>query len=145
TELLAYHHLEAVRLARQSAVPLEPAIQPERALYFLQRAGKLASRTGAFVEARNHLQSAIEIAPESELRQLYELLGDCTGWSDTAIDGYKKALERWRNEGAQDPLIGARLLRKLLVIYTRGSFSHLAHEEWEPLKTEAQQLAKAAE
>jgi len=96
TELIAYHHLETVRLARQSAVPLEPAIQPERALHFLKRAGELASRAGAFVEAHNHLQSAIEIAPESELGQLYELLGDYTGWSDTAIDSYQK---RW-NSGA---------------------------------------------
>jgi tetratricopeptide (TPR) repeat protein len=99
------------RLARQSAVTLEPAIQPERALHFLKRAGELASRAGAFVEARSHLQSALEIAPESELGQFYELLGDYTGWSDTAIDSYKKVLERWRNETPRDPLVGARLLR----------------------------------
>jgi class 3 adenylate cyclase/tetratricopeptide (TPR) repeat protein len=145
TELIAYHHLEAVRLARQSAVPLEPAIQPERALHFLKRAGELASRAGAFIEARNHLQSAIEIAPESELRELYELLGDYTGWSDTAINSYNKALKRWHNEGAQEPLVGARLLRKLLVNYTRGAHSHHpSYEELAQLNKEAQQLAEEA-
>jgi class 3 adenylate cyclase len=143
TELIAYHHLEAVRLARQSAVPLEPEIQSERALHFLKRAGELASRAGAFAEARNHLQSAIEIAQESELRQLYELLGDYTGWSNTAIDSYQKALDRWHNESPRDPLVGARLRRKLLVNYTRGAHSkHPSPEELKQLEEEAQTLAE---
>jgi class 3 adenylate cyclase len=145
TELLAYHHLEAIRLARQSAVPLESALQPERALHFLKRAGALASRAGAFVEARNHLQSAIEIAPEAEWRELYELLGDYTGWGDIAREGYTTALERWRIEGTPDPLIGARLLRKLLVNYTRGHTSHQpTSEELQHIAAEAQTLAEAA-
>lgn len=146
TELLAYHHLEAVRLARQSAVPLESEIHPERALHFLKRAGELASRAGAFAEARNYLQSAIEIAHESELRQIYELLGDCTGWSNTAIDSYQKALDRWRNESPRDPLVGARLQRKLLVNYTRCAHSkHLSDEELKQLNEEAQALAEESE
>lgn len=145
TELIAYHHLEAVRLARQSAVPLEPAIQPEKALHFLKRAGALAFRAGAFAEAHNHLQNAIEIAPASELRQLYELCGDYTGWGDVAAESYTKALARWRDEGAQDPLIGARLQRKLLVNYTRGHTSIApSSEALMKLKAEAQQLAEQA-
>jgi class 3 adenylate cyclase/tetratricopeptide (TPR) repeat protein len=145
TELLAYHHLEAIRLARQSAVPLASAIQPERALHFLKRAGALASRAGAFVEARNHVQSAIEIAPEAEWRELYELLGDYTGWDDIACEGYTTALERWRNEDTPDPRVGARLLRKLLVYYTRGHTSSCPpSEELQHIVVEAQTLAEAA-
>jgi class 3 adenylate cyclase len=145
TELLAYHHLEAIRLSRQSAVPLEPAIQPERALHFLKRAGAIASRAGAFVEARNHLQSAIEIAPESQWGELYELLGDYTGWGDVAAESYTKALELWRSDEAPDPLVGARLYRKLLVNYTRGHTSQRpTSDELQRIEREAQRLAEAA-
>jgi len=71
------------------------------------------------------------------------LLGDYTGWSDTAIDSYQKALELWRNEGRTRSLVALACLRKLLVNYTRGAHSkHPSPEEVKQLKTEAQQLAE---
>ncbi len=144
-ELIAYHYHQAVLLSRQSAVPLDLPIEPTRAIRFLRRAGELASRAGAFVEARNHIQSAIDIAPPSLYIQLYEQLGDSVSWSVTAVDAYNKALELWRNTGAVDPLTGARLLRKLLICYTRGSVKDpVEHEQLMTWRAEAQQLARAA-
>jgi class 3 adenylate cyclase len=120
-ELIAYHYREAVVLARQSAVPLALPIRPDRAVHFLERAAVLASRSGAYVEARNHLESAITLAPETEHVHLYEHLGDCIppDVGTLAAEAYEKALERWRAADAPNPLTGARLNRKLLMAATR--------------------------
>src|SRR5206468_4684261 len=83
TELIAYHYREAVVLARQSAIPLELPIDPSRAVHYLERAGLLASHSGAFAEARAYLQNAISIAPEEEHLRLDEELGDTAPNSDT--------------------------------------------------------------
>jgi class 3 adenylate cyclase len=149
TELIAYHHLEAVRLARQSAVPLDFQIDPTQAIRFLRRAGIQAARAGAFTEAQRHIQNAIEIAPESELLSLYEELADCGGWSESAVHAYKHAIDLWRDTPTQDPLIGARLQRKLLVCYARGAGGvGLKPDEecrlYETLQKEAQHCAEAA-
>jgi class 3 adenylate cyclase/tetratricopeptide (TPR) repeat protein len=119
TELIAYHYQEAVRLAKQPAVPLALPIELTRVVHSLERAGIFASRSGALAEARAYLQSAIELAAEEEHLRLYELLGDALLQGDTAIDAYRKAIEYWRKTVNQDPLIGEKLLRKLLVAYTR--------------------------
>ncbi|HLZ59889.1 MAG TPA: adenylate/guanylate cyclase domain-containing protein [Ktedonosporobacter sp.] len=149
-ELIAYHYYEAIRLARQSAVPLALPIEPENAIRSLKRAGALASHIGNFIEARAHLQHAIDIAPESAQPALYELLGDSMTWGQTAVEAYRKALALWRTDSAaavNDPLTGARLLRKLLICYTRASLwyhYHLSLEDIASLITEARQLAQAA-
>lgn len=144
-ELIAYHYREAVLLSRQSAIPLQLSIDPTRAIRFLQRAGELASRAGAFVEARKHLQSAIDIAPESQHQMLYEQLGDCLTWGEIATQAYKKALEHWRASKEQNPLVGARLLRKLLICYTRGADKKVPSvEELAAMRAEARQLAQVA-
>ena len=76
---------------------------------------------------------------------MYEKLGDCVIWGTYAIEAYRKALECWRETGAVDPLIGARLLRKQLIINTRGcAGSPLAEEEFTRSQAEAQQLAEVA-
>jgi predicted ATPase len=119
-ELVAHHYREAVVLSRQSAIPLPLPFDPARAVDFLEQAGELASRSGALAEARNHLQSAIAIAPSEEHGRLYEKLGDCAvrGW--VARDAYQEALLHWRNAKQGDSLAGARLLRKILnVIWSR--------------------------
>lgn len=149
TELIAYHHLEAVRLARQSAVPLDGPVDPTQAIRFLRRAGVQAARAGAFTEAQRHIQNAIEIAPESELLSLYEELGDCSGWSDNATRAYNHAIQLWRDTPTRDPLIGARLQRKLLVCYTRGGGgielpSGDEYALYTALQDEAQRYAEAA-
>src|SRR5438309_2171689 len=83
------------------------------AVRFLERAGELASRSGAFGEARNHLKSAIALAAAEDHGRLYEKLGDCAVRGDTARAAYREAFLQWRGETKRDPLIGARLLRKL--------------------------------
>jgi class 3 adenylate cyclase/tetratricopeptide (TPR) repeat protein len=146
TELIAYHYREAVLLARQAAVPLELPIDPARAIHYLTRAGQLASRSGAFAEARTYLQSAIDLAPEEEHLRLYEQLGDCVVWGDTAVDAYRQALVRWRGTAERDPLVGVRLLRKLLTAYLRWNVTPpSAEEELVRLLAEAQQLAEAVD
>ena len=145
TELIAYHYREAVLLARQAAVPLELPIDPARAVHYLTRAGQMASRSGAFAEARTYLQSAIDLAPQEEHLRLYEQLGDCVVWGNTAVDAYREALARWRGTVEQDPLVGVRLLRKLLTAYLRWNVTpQSAEEELARLLAEAQQLAEAA-
>jgi hypothetical protein len=143
-ELLAYHYGEAVRLARQSAVPQGEPVDPARAIHFLERAGELASRAGAFVEAGSHLRSAISLAPADEHLRLYEKVGDCSGWGDIAAESYRQALAHWRAAGEQDPLVGARLLRKLLIGYVRLGDTGPGREEMLALRTEARRLAEAA-
>ena len=64
TELIAYHYQEAMKLAQQSAVPLEVPIDLARVVHSLERASLLASRSGALAEARGYLQSAIELAAD---------------------------------------------------------------------------------
>ncbi len=145
-ELIAYHYREAALLARQSAVPLDLPIDPARAVHFLKRAGKLASYAGAFVEARNHLQGAIAIAPEPDHAGLFELLGDYVQqvFRDTAVDAYRRALDRWRATEAGDPLVGARLMRKLLMVHIRWGAGKPTEQELVELWTEARRLAEAA-
>jgi class 3 adenylate cyclase len=150
TELIAYHYHEAVALARQSAVPLALPIDPARAVHFLARAGELAGRSGAFVEARSHLQSAIALAPEADQAHLLELLGDCVYplFGETAVAAYRQALDRWRATGGQDALVGARLLRKLLIACVRWGARRPGDKdlvrELAQLRAEARRLAEAA-
>ncbi|HET8844956.1 MAG TPA: adenylate/guanylate cyclase domain-containing protein, partial [Ktedonobacteraceae bacterium] len=51
-ESLAYHSYEAIKLTRQSAIPLESPIDVARPIHFLKRAGELAAHIGNFTEAR---------------------------------------------------------------------------------------------
>jgi hypothetical protein len=149
TELIAYHYREAVVLSRQSAVLVALPVDAARAVRFLMRAGELASHSGAFLEARDHLQSAISLAPESERGRLFEALGDNVHQvlSETGAAAYREALTRWRADPAGDALSGARLLRKLLIAYLRWSALRTDAVEWLELKAmqaEARELAEAA-
>lgn len=124
-ELIAYHYREAVLLGRRSAVLQTLPIDSERAIHFLKRAAELANRSGAYAEAHNYLQSAITIASKETYVELYEQLGDNIWWTDTSIEAFEKALGYWRKSEDPDPLTGARLLRKMLVSYTRGGIVSL--------------------
>jgi class 3 adenylate cyclase len=146
-ELLAYHYREAVTVSRQSAVPLGVEVDTGRAVRYLERAGELASHAGLLAAAIGHLRAAIALAPTEEHARLYERLGDCAVMGDAAVEGYRHALELWREGGAADPLTGARLLRKLLVAYWtwRGSYRvPLEQEESDALHAEALRLAEEA-
>ncbi|HET9921402.1 MAG TPA: adenylate/guanylate cyclase domain-containing protein [Ktedonobacteraceae bacterium] len=142
-ELIAYHYREAVRLARQSAIPRPMPRETERAVYFLERAGELAGRSSSFAEAREHLRDAIVLAPESEHLRLYEKLGDSLVWGDSMLEAYRSALELWHTRDQQDTLIGARLLRKRLLAYYNTN-EHLEAKELDALWSEAQQFVEQA-
>lgn len=146
-ELIAYHYSQAAQLVRQSIVPLEGALDTARAVIFLERAGEVAARAGALVEARGYIERAIDLAEGAERARLYESLGDCVIISDVAVSAYQRALEGWRAELEPDPLVGARLRRKLLVVLIRwlGTITvRMPLEEMATLRAEARELARAA-
>ncbi|MDQ2715114.1 MAG: AAA family ATPase [Chloroflexota bacterium] len=143
TEVIAYHYREAVLLARQAAVPRPMSVETTKAAQYLERSGELASHAGAFVEAETYLKDAINLAPQSEHLRLYEKLGDCLVWGDTVVKGYSSALECWPAEGEQDPLTGARLLRKLLSAYSKAS-EQPERAELEALWSQARLLVEQA-
>lgn len=118
-ELIAHHYREAVMLGRRAGGASAAAVDPARAVAALERAGEIAGRAGAGIEARRSLESAIAIADEGARGRLYERLGDGLVWGDAAIEAYGESLERWRQAGGIDPRIGARLLRKILIVYLR--------------------------
>jgi class 3 adenylate cyclase len=154
-ELLAYHYREAVTLARQSVAPLGVAVDADRAVRYLVRAGELAGHAGLLAAAIGHLRAAIALAPDEQHARLYEQLGDCALAGDAAIEGYRHALDFWRAQsGAEvqefqsDPLTGARVLRKLLTVYWRWGVNFSAvvsPKELEALHAEALRLAEAAD
>ncbi|GHO46522.1 adenylate/guanylate cyclase domain-containing protein [Ktedonospora formicarum] len=141
--LIAYHYREAIQCSRQSAVPIEMPFQAEQAARALERAGLLAGRTGSYEEARMYLQLAIDLAPESECVRLYEELAESTPHGEMACDTYQKALDCWRSTEERLPLIGARLLRKLLIAATRHSFlPRFTFEEVTAMREEALALVE---
>jgi class 3 adenylate cyclase len=145
--LIAYHYREAALLARQSAVSLTRPPDTARALYFLERAGEIASRTGAFVEAGAMLRSAIECAPAADHRRLQEALGDGLIIGDDALAAYRQALDSWRADPVPDALVGARLMRKMLVLLMRWKGSITERPTPETLRgllSEMRQLAEQA-
>lgn len=153
-ELIAYHYREAVSLSRQSAVRTQLQIDTVKAIDFLRRAARLASHAGAYSEAHNYIQSAIAIAPEEQLAELHEALGDSLYWSRTSIEAYHKAFDYWEKQNknatpdAAQCLIGARILRKLLINYTRGgSWERVAGaaEKIPVLFARAQELVEATQ
>jgi tetratricopeptide (TPR) repeat protein len=146
-ELIAYHYREAAVLARRSAIPIDLPHETERAVFYLERAGWVAGAAGGFAEAAEHLRDAIELAAEAERARLYEVMGDAAPFGDSAIAAYQQALDRWRRDGAREPLVGARLMRKQLTIYMRwlGSVStRPSRGDMIAMRREAWRLAKLA-
>lgn len=146
-ELLAYHYQKAVQLSKMSAVPQRMEIETERAINFQVRAGELACRAGAFREALSYFQNAIDLADEGEKGALYERLGDSLArpWSVKKREAYQHALSFWRTRPEPQPLVGARLMRKLVVLNGRAYFEEkLSQEEAEALWREGLQLAGQA-
>jgi class 3 adenylate cyclase/predicted ATPase len=146
-ELLAYHYQKAVQLAKMSAVPQQMAVESERAITFQVRAGELACRAGAYSEALTYFQGAIELAGESERIALYEQLGDSLSrpWNVRIREAYQQALALWRTRPEGQALVGARLMRKLVVLNGRAYFAvKLTYEEGEALWREGVHLAEQA-
>lgn len=146
-ELLAYHYYKAVELTRQSAVPQNLVIETERAIKFQVQAGELASRTGASGEALAYFQRATLLAGDAEKVALYEKLGDSLErqWKVKIREAYQSALQIWRTLPERPPLIGARLIRKLIILNNRQYFEDkMPKEEAEALWREGMRLAEAA-
>jgi predicted ATPase len=70
-ELIAYHYREAAMLG-----PASSAETRRKAVEWLTRAAAVASAAAALSEASRHLRSAIELAEQADLPELYERLGD---------------------------------------------------------------------
>lgn len=146
-ELLAYHYHKAVQLSKMSAVPQKMAVETERAIKFQERAGELAARAGAFNEAQTYFQNAIDLAGETEKVALYEKLGDSLErpWGVKIREAYQKALACWRALPDRQPLTGARLIRKLIILNERTYFDEkIPQTEAEALLREGLQLAEQA-
>jgi class 3 adenylate cyclase/predicted ATPase len=146
-EVLAYHYYKAVQLSKLSAVPPNLAVETERAIKFQVRAGELASRSGAQGEAQTYFQRAIELADAAEKVELYEKLADSLEgqWRERIRQAYLDALAIWRTLPEPQPLLGARLMRKLIIVNTRQYFTdRMTKEEAEALWAEARQLAARA-
>ncbi|MGH2481484.1 MAG: ATP-binding protein, partial [Ktedonobacteraceae bacterium] len=146
-ELLAYHYYKAVQLSKMSVVPQKLEIETERAIKFQVRAGELASRAGASGEALTYFQNAIDLASDAEKMTLYEKLGDSLAreWRNKIREAYQSALTLWRMLPEAPHLLGARLIRKILMTSLRLYISDkLSSEEGENLWQEGVQLAEQA-
>ncbi len=146
-ELLAYHYSKAVELSRLSAVPQPLADETAHAITFQIHAGELASQTGAFDVALIHFQNAIDLAGDEQKLALYEKLGDSLPrqFKFKIREAYQRALALWRALPERQPLIGARLIRKLLMANFRLFFTDpFPLNEAEALWQEGVQLAEHA-
>ena len=140
-ELVAYHYRQAISLSPGGRVPKELPLA--KVVAALERAAKVAWAGAAFEEAAAQLREAIRLSPVEEHQRLYELLGDILRFGQDAVDGYREAYERWRALPGGDPVVGARLLVKRLVVLGRwtGSVPHLPSEaEVATLRDEARRL-----
>ena len=143
-EVIAADALDEV--TTQLAMHYERGGEPKKACYALERAGNLAIRRGTMLIARDYLQRAVALAPVDDQMRCYEELGDSYAVFG-AFDPYRIALERWRGLDAetQDPLVGARLMRKLLYVWLRSETTPEPDpEELVSMAMEAQQLAERA-
>jgi hypothetical protein len=152
TRRRALHRAVAQALARDAresspallAYHCEQAGDHERAVAYLERAAERAAGMGAYVEARDHVQRAIALAPAQEQARLYERLGD-VALRDIGYGAYRAALGHWRRHGARDPAVGARVLRKLLFACIRCGAVHPrpSDEELVEMQAQARRLADA--
>lgn len=131
----------------QLAMHYERGGETAKAVMALERAGRLATQRGLSPLARAYLQRAIDLAPQSDQRRLYEELGDSYVMPYGSFDVYRTALRLWRQQklDEQDPLVGARLMRKILYVGLR-SYVHPAPDpqEMAVMAVEAQQFAEQA-
>lgn len=94
----------------------------EKAIQYLERAADAAFHVGAFADVRSALRRAAVLASKSEQVRLYELLGDrmLGVKGDDAEQAYQSAVDLWRTWSPGELVTGARLLRKLLILYVRA-------------------------
>lgn len=117
-ELIAYHYREAANLDETLDVNAVQAAETRRhAVQWLSRAAEAARVAAAFLEARRHIQHAIELAERNALPELYERLG-IVAWGDVGVQAFGKALSLCR-ELHRPPDQELRVLANLLLLHTR--------------------------
>jgi hypothetical protein len=137
-ELIAYHYREAAMFG-----PASSADTRRKAVEWLTRAAAVASAAAALSEASRHLRSAIELAEQSDLPELYERLGDVAPLGESSAEAYRTALRLCREQRrpAEQEL---RVLAGLLQVQTRsqGSVaSRMSEEEMQQLRADGAMLA----
>ena len=121
----------------------------EKAIQYLELTADAAFHVGAFADVRSALRRATALAPESEQLRLYELLGDrmLGARGDDAEQAYQSAVDLWRTWSPRNQVTGARLLRKLMILYFRwpaGLTTKPSDDIQERLTSEALRLAEEA-
>jgi class 3 adenylate cyclase len=144
-ELIAYHYREAA-LILSAQRPDETATERirKKAVDWLSRAADAAAAAAATLEGSRHLRSAIELAEQRELPELYQRLGAMGGLGGTAVDAYRTALRLCREQG-RPPTQQLQILAGLLTNYMRfqGSVADRPSEqEMVTLRLEARALAE---
>jgi class 3 adenylate cyclase/tetratricopeptide (TPR) repeat protein len=142
-ELVALHFREAASmLGRQRLAGVDEDDIKTSAVRWLLRAGDAAAGAGATLEASRHFRSAIELASEDQLPELYERLGDVEQLLLSSIEAYSKALELGRqlNRPAVDEL---RVLGGLLMCSLRWAegVGRFPREEVDRMLDEGRALA----
>src|SRR5712692_9072447 len=138
-ELIAYHFREAAMFGPSSSGETR-----RKAVEWLTRAAAVASAAAASSEASRHLRSAIELAEQAELPELYERLGDVAEFGETSGEAYATALRlcREQHRPAEQEL---RVLAGLLQVQMRaqGSVaSRMSEEEMKQLRADGAVLAR---
>jgi hypothetical protein len=137
-ELIAYHYREAAMF-----VPASSGETRRKAVEWLSRAAAGAFAAAASSEASRHLRSAIELAEEGDLPDLYERLGDVAEFGESSAEAYRTALRLCREQGRSREQ-ELRVLAGLLTVQMRsqGSVaSRMSEEEMKRLRADAAALA----
>jgi class 3 adenylate cyclase len=147
-ELIAYHYREAAVIATmQRPAEAETERIRQKAVSWLSRATEVAAAAAASVEAARHLRSAIELAENSRLPDLYQRLGELSESGERVVEAYQTALRLCREQG-RSALQQLQILSGLLSIYMRmqGSVAdRLSEEQMAALRRNARAVAANVE
>jgi class 3 adenylate cyclase len=127
--VIGLHYLEATKLRRSSAVPLDiPGVDAEAtragAVRWLARAAHANTQGGAWAEAIMQIEDAVALAASDDERmRLLFLLGETQYGGDVGWNSLTEALRLWRASASPDPVLGARILTTMLLVATRSGVS----------------------
>ena len=141
-ELIAYHYREAAAIAIAQR-PNDPQTEGTRhkAVDWLSRAAEVAAAAAASLEGSRHLRSAIELAEQNRLPDLYQRLGEMAESGEFVAEAYRTALRLCREQG-RPPTQELQVLAGLLNIYMRSQGS-VANRLSEAAMAELRQEARA--
>ena len=144
-ELIAYHYREAAAIAMAQR-PDDPETERIRrkAVDWLSRAAEVAAAAAASLEGSRHLRSAIELAEEKRLPDLYQRLGGMGESGEFVVEAYRTALRLCREQG-RPATQELQVLAGLLSIYMRSQGSvanRLSETAMADLRGEARAVAE---